>query len=115
MRTLSEIIESVKTNEKPDYEELRYALIAMTYLMNDTSRWYRELLMGKMSPLMIEFMKKENRYGKALAMSPKEYIGWSNDPENPKYQQEHAVFQKIFDKAMKGELPNQKRKQEESK
>jgi hypothetical protein len=47
-------------------------------------------------------------YGKALNKSPKEYLGWNNDPENPEYQKFHAMGSRLVDKALRGELPNQK-------
>jgi hypothetical protein len=51
-------------------------------------------------------------YHDALNKSPKEYLGWNNDPENPDYQKFHAMGSKLVDKALRGELPNQKKQQE---
>jgi len=39
----------------------------------------------------------------------KEWLGWNNDPENPDYQRFHAIGSKLVEKALRGELPNQKK------
>ncbi|WHH59140.1 hypothetical protein [Petroclostridium sp. X23] len=113
MRTLSEIIEITKTNGKPDYEELRYSVLVLTALLNMDHRKLRETLLAE-KPRQ-EFIRKLeaensfNMYKTALNKSPKDYLGWNNDPENPEYQRFHAIGSKLVDKALKGELPNQKR------
>jgi hypothetical protein len=70
---------------------------------------------GKMPNEFIRKMKLESglctMYGKALNKSPKEYLGWNNDPENPEYQKFHAMGSKLVDKALRGELPNQKKRE----
>ena len=114
MKTLDEIIEDLQTNGKPDYEELRYSVLVLHYLMNDLSRWYRELLTGTMKPIMIELKKRdESLYSKALKKPPKEFLGWNDDPENPDYQKFHAWGTKLMNKAIKGELPNQQKRGDE--
>lgn len=110
MRTLDEIIESVKLNEKPTYDELRYSLLVMVYVANDLSRWYRELLMGTMKPIMMELKRRdESLYSKALRKPPKDFLGRDNDPANPDYQKFHAWGMKLLDAAINGKLPNQKK------
>ena len=115
MRILLDIIEDCKTNGRPDYEELRYSLLVMTGVLNmvdgELTRLYVE---GKMPSEFIRKMKLDggicNMYHNALNKPPKEYLGWNNDPENPDYQKFHAIGSKLVDKALKGELPNQKEK-----
>lgn len=76
MKTLDEIIDEVKTNGTPSYDELKYSLLAMTYLMNSLTMKYNKLLCGEMSEFMINRLKNEkSEYGKVLSMSPKDYIG----------------------------------------
>lgn len=113
MRTLAEIIEDCKTNGRPDYEELRYSLLVMTCVLNmvnsELTRLYVE---GKMPNELVRKLKIDgicSMYGNALKKPPKEYLGWNNDPENPEYQRFHAMGSKLVDKALKGELPNQKK------
>ena len=110
MRNLSKIIESCKLNESVDNVELKYATIALTSLVNFS-----------MSTIMRIYDKSENQfdkmraenvhnaYSKALNKSPKEWLGWNNDPENPEYQRFHSLGNKLVEKALNRELPNQKK------
>ena len=114
MRNLADIIEDCKTNGRPDYEELRYAVLVMTGVLNLVNHELTKLYVeGKMPHEVIRKMKLDggicSMYGNALRKSPKEYLGWNNDPENPDYQRFHAIGSKLVDKALKGELPNQKK------
>lgn len=74
---------------------------------------YQELLLReKPMPDFIKKMKLDNSFNMcktALNKPPKEYLGWSNDPENPEYQRFHKMGMKLVEKALKGELPNQKK------
>lgn len=115
MRTLAEIIEDCKTNGRPDYDELRYSLLVMTGVLNLVNSELTNLYFeGKMPQEFIRKLKLDgicSMYGKALNKPPKEYLGWNNDPENPEYQKFHAMASRLVDKALKGELPNQKKQQ----
>ena len=110
MRNLIEIIEDCKLNKKSSIDELRYSVIALTSLMNMATSTLRKLYKEDMNAL--EKMRLENirnAYSTALNKSPKEWLGWNNDPENPEYQKFHAWGKKLVDEALKGELPNQKK------
>lgn len=112
MRNLSEIIEDCKLNKRPSTDELRYAVIALTSLTNMASGTLREFYKDDTNPL--DKMRIENihkAYSTALNKSPKEWLGWNNDPENPEYQRFHAMGSKLVDKALRGELPNQKKQE----
>jgi hypothetical protein len=114
MRTLYDIIEATKKNERPEYDELRYSILVMTGILNLVNHELAEIYVtGKMPS---EFSRKlklsggsVTMYGEALRKPPKEYLGWNNDPENPDYQRFHEIGLKLVDKALKGELPNQKK------
>ncbi len=114
MRNLSDIIEDCKTNGRPDYDELRYSVLLMTGILNlvngELTKLYVE---GKMPNEFIRGLKLNggicSMYGKALIKSPKEYLGWNNDPENPEYQKFHTMGSKLVEKALEGTLPNQKK------
>jgi hypothetical protein len=114
MRKLADIIEDCKLNKRPEYDELRYAVIALTSLMNMSSgklmRFYKEDTKPIDKLLIDNFY---NAYHTALNKSPKDWLGWNNDPENPEYQRFHAIGSKLVDKALNGELPNQKVKRGE--
>lgn len=104
MRNLSDIVEDCKLNKEVDYQELKYALLVYVSLMNMASMSIREMTPDK--PLILA-MKKDlihKMYHTALNKSPKEYLGWNNDPENPEYQKFHQIGNKLVDKALKGEL-----------
>ena len=101
MRTLFEIVEDVKDNKRPDYEELRYALLVYNFLFNLDHRNLRnELLKEERPAKFIRELKAQNSYDmakSALNKSPKEYLGWNSDPENPEYQKRRKMSEKIFD------------------
>lgn len=104
MKTLDEIIEELKTNGKPEYEDLRYSVLVLVGMLNMDHINLRNVLMSEkeLSPL-VKKLKAENSfsmYKTALNKPPKEYLGWNNDPENPEYQKFHALGLKILDKVM---------------
>jgi len=103
MRNLADIIEECKLNGRPDYDELRYSVLVMTGILNlVNSELVRLYVEGEMPRELIRKMKLDGgvctMYGKALNKSPKEYLGWNNDPENPEYQKFHAMGNKLLDK-----------------
>jgi len=113
MKKLSEIIDYCKKNKEVDAYDLIYAVVALTYLLNMANskllRFYKND-MNKLDKLILE-----NHYkacNAAMNKPPKEWIGWTNDPENPECQEFHSFAEKLVDKAIKGELPNQKAKAE---
>jgi hypothetical protein len=112
MRNLSDIIEDCKTNGRPDYDELRYSLLVMTGVLNMVNgELVKPYVEGKMPNKLVRKLTLDSictMYGKALNKSPKEYLGWNNDHENPDYQKFHAMGTKLVEKALKGELPNQR-------
>ena len=102
MRTLFEIITDVKDGEKPDYEEIRYALLVYEFMFNMDHRVLQEeLLREKDSPGFIKKMRVDNSFDmfkKALGKSPKEYLGPNHDPENTEYQKHRKIGKKILNK-----------------
>ena len=102
MRILADIVEDVKCNKKPDYEELRYAVLVYSFMLNMDHRNLIECLTSEKE--MAPFIKKlkvdnsQKMYHDALNKSPKEYLGWNNDPENPEYQKFHEMGSKLVDK-----------------
>lgn len=102
MRNLGQIVEDVKDGKKPDYEELRYALLAYVSMFNIEHRQLREeLLRDKPQPQFLRDMKLKNSfdmYKGALNKSPKEWLGWANDPDNPEYQRMRQAGNKLIDK-----------------
>lgn len=94
MRTLSAIIDDVQDGIKPDYEELRYTVVALLALRHFDANAIRKLYQrerdGKYKPALfgLEWEAKESheRYRRALAVSPKDYVGPEHDPDTEECQ-----------------------------
>lgn len=116
MKNLVEIIEDCKLNkiENMDKKELQYAVIAITSIANMSMsaimQLYQKDSISKFNKMQLENIY--NAYNVALNKPPKEWLGWNNDPENPEYQKFHALGTRLVNKALEGELPNQKNKVE---
>lgn len=110
---MSEIIEDCKLNKPVDNAELKYSVIALTSLMNMAMSALRGFYKDDMKIFdKMHIDNVHNAYSTVLNKSPKDWLGWNNDPENPDYQKFHAIGSKLVDKALKGELPNQKKRVE---
>lgn len=108
MRALGEIIEAARSGERPDYDELRYAVCAMDTLMTFDqiafSRLAEAEMAGKRAILSnsAKFQHEErfNRIKRALGVDPKSYLGESNDPDNPDYQERRKASQRFVGKIL---------------
>lgn len=104
MHSLFDIVEDVKDNKKPDYEELRYALLVYSFMFNMDHRRLREELLKEERPnQFIREIKAQNSFDmfkKALEKSPKDFLGWQDDPENPEYQRFRALGNNLLDKVL---------------
>lgn len=104
--TLGEVIDAVKNGERPEYDDLRYAVCAMDALMT-FDRWALQQLAGREGSKvfdhgpMYQLEENFNRVKRAMAVPPKEYVGKNNDPDNPEVQERRSISKKIIDKAMK--------------
>lgn len=109
MKKLGDIIDAVRDGEKPDYEELRYAICAMDALMTFDRMALRKLAEGEKEkrPAVLSFSAmfqlEENfeRTKKAMEKDPKEYVGWNNDPDNPEFLQRRGVAKKVMERALR--------------
>lgn len=92
-RTLGEIIEAVRDGERPDYEDLRYAICALEALAVFDRQAFMKLAEAETAgkkPFMTssaqwQWVEHFERAKRAIGKPPKEWIGWSNDPENPEF------------------------------
>lgn len=101
MRTLSDIIDAAKDGEPTTHEECLYALLAYSSLHYFAASAIRRMHERPNSPVYsAERMMEEDftRVKTALNKSPKEWVGWRNDPKNPEYQKMRAVGKKLIDK-----------------
>ena len=104
MRTLNEIVTAVRDGERPDYEELRYAVCAMDALgvfnRNALMR-LAEAEKAQKKPFLTtsaewQWQEHYRREKAAGEKSPKEYIGWNNDPENPEFLRRRAAAKRLM-------------------
>lgn len=94
-----EIIEAAKDNRETEKEELLYALLALDAL--GTMDNLALLHMSDRSPQVERALERSFERSKAaLNKSPKEWVGWNNDPRNPEYQQSRNLSFKIAKKAL---------------
>lgn len=109
MRTLGDILDAVADGSECSDQELRLALLAMKSLWTFQCMDIRNMA-HRGSPLddpkrVHEESFKRNK--QALSVSPKHWLG-DSVPSNPEWQRQRRVSLKLFDMALKGELPNQK-------
>lgn len=105
-KTLSEIIESVRDGGRPDYEDLRYAICAMealaTFDRNALMRLADAEREGSRPFLVRSAVWQLNEYfgrtKRAGAKPPKEWIGWSNDPDNPEFLERRAAAKRLLER-----------------
>ena len=108
MRTLNEIIEATRNNEQPNYEELKYAVCALVALSTFDGMAIQNLAVAETEgkkPILTYSARHQHeechrRWKTALSKSPKEYIGWNNDPNNPEFIERLKLARKIVDKAL---------------
>jgi hypothetical protein len=104
MKTLFEIVEDVKDGKKPEYEEIRCALLVYCFMFNLEYRQYREVLSkDKLPNKFIKDLKIQtsfDMYKKALKKAPDEFLG-KDHPDNPEYQKFRKLGNKLFDKVAK--------------
>jgi len=99
MRTLSEILEAIKSGEKPGYEECYWAVLALDSLNHFNFVALERLSEYKKGPFGpgFEFQESFNREKAALDKSPREWVGWTYDPSNPDYQQSRRAALSVFE------------------
>lgn len=102
-KTLSEIVNAVRDGERPDYEDLRYAICALDALatFNRTAAMrLAEAEREGRKPFLTtsaawQWEEHHRREQTALGKPPKEYIGWNNDPDNPEFLERRKQAQRF--------------------
>lgn len=87
MRTLAEILADVEDGATPDADELRYALLVMSSLMTFDGIALMHAAEGTTQDHVEAFHDHARRVRGAKATPPKQWLGWSSDPDNPEYQE----------------------------
>lgn len=112
MRTVSEILEAAKSGgEWPTHEECFWAMQALEQAWVSTSRKYREQVC-KPKPEEFAHALCENDFqmGKSLmATDPKTWLGPDRDYSRPENRKRREISMKLFNKALNGELPTQRK------
>lgn len=91
--TLTQLIESVKDGQRPDPDELRYALLALDAMCTFNSMDMLAMYEGAQVKPLVE--KSFDRMGCWNQLPAKEIVGWLNDPDNPDYQESRRLAQSI--------------------
>lgn len=109
MRTLDEIVSAARGGEKPSVDELRYAVVAMDHLLTFDRMAFMTLAEAEREgkkPFLTrsavwQWEEWFGRMKRALAKSPKEWLGPDNDPDSAEVQKRRAIASKIMDKAIR--------------
>ncbi|MNO61326.1 hypothetical protein D3C76_519730 [compost metagenome] len=115
MRTLGQIIEAARVGQKPDVDELRYAVCAMDALMTfDRNAFFRlaEAEQDGKKPFLTSsaVWQRDEHFGRvkrAMEKSPKDYLGPNYDPDRPEVQQRRRSAVALLDKVMGTASPQQ--------
>jgi hypothetical protein len=89
MKRLKDIIDEVKSGGIPSVDELRYAVCALDALSTFDASDLRKNR---------GWEESFNRWKRTLAVDPKQWVGWENDPDNPEYQKRRAAAMAFLDK-----------------
>lgn len=111
MKNLGDIIDETKDGGRPEYDELRYALVAMCALhyfafksLLDLARRERE---GRYTPTLfgLDWAARErfNQFKAALALPPKEYVGESHDPDGEESKKWRKLSKGLLDRVLEKE------------
>lgn len=106
MKTLLEIVDEIKDGLKPDYEDLRFAVLALDALLDFESNAIHSIAGGvrkNQKPFLISdpIYQEESgfqRRKKAFARPPKEWVGESHNPDNLQYQKFRAGSKNLLKK-----------------
>lgn len=108
MRTLFEIIDAVKSGERPESEELRWAVLALDGLSTFDHGALRKLATAERegkkpiltSSAVWQHEEQFNRWKRALQADPQVWCGPDFDPDEPAYQQRRRMALRLLDKVI---------------
>lgn len=109
MRTLSEIIEATRNGDRPEYDELRYAVCALDALSTFDRLALSKLALAERESkprhfvysAEFQYSERFRRMKRALSVDPKTYVGWNNDPDNPEFRERRKKASDLVQRAMK--------------
>lgn len=108
--TLFQIISAVRDGERPDYDDLRYAICAMEALSTFDGMAFRRLAKAERGERPgvsadREWQEHFRRHKQAGEKPPKEYVGWNNDPDNPEFLKRRGISKRVMDALTEGSKP----------
>lgn len=97
VKTLAEIITECKDGKMPEYDELRYAVVALDILLAQTNRDLRQASSLK-SEFLRRFALQRSDEVKHIAYNnpPKEWLGEMYDPDNPDTQRRRNALRGVL-------------------
>jgi hypothetical protein len=106
MKTLGEIVNAVRDGERPDYEDLRYAICSLEALVTFDRNAFIRLAEAEQegkkpfisTSAVWQWEEHCRRTQAAFGKPPKEYVGWSNDPDNPAFLERRKKAQRFMEK-----------------
>lgn len=106
--SLGQIIEAVRSGERPGYEDLRYAICALVALSVFDSQALQRLSEAEkegkrafmVSSAEWQWNEHFERRKRALDKAPKAYVGWNNDPDNPEFLERRAQSVRLVEKLL---------------
>lgn len=106
--TLNEIIEAVRNGEKPEYDDLRYAVCALDALSTFDRMAFMRLSRAERegkektwtASAQWQWEEHFNRHKRAGVVPPKDYVGWNNDPDNPDFLARRKASMRVMDAAL---------------
>ena len=109
MKTLSEVIENIKSGTTVATDDLLYSVLALDALITFENATLNRiaspvLLKDELPSKMIIKLNVEEKFQRlkrAYAKPPKEWVGWNNDPKNPEYLDRVEASRKIFETLVK--------------
>lgn len=112
MRTTGEILEAIKRGEMPTHDECYWALQVLELgWLTSQRKYFEQVHAPKPEALAKTLAENDFQYGKrAMAADPQVWLGPERDYRKPENRKRREISVKLFDKAMRGELPNQKGK-----
>lgn len=109
MKTLSEIIEICKSGGKPDVDDARFAICALSALLTFESttlmRRFSRDEEGKKDVFGHKhyFEESFNRIKRALDIPPIKWLGSGQNPDDPEVQKRRKISRKLWDKVVNEE------------
>lgn len=109
MRCTAAIVADVQDGKRPDYEELRMAIMVQHNLLFLANQDIKHLIQGgwaatvtkKSYPKMHAELGISKTQSNAMKMDPIEFLGPANIPGTPEYEAHYCVSMKLYEKFKK--------------